>query len=74
MDEITAKELAVLADLYDRFAHALDPFSSDRDLAENQFYSLANELRCRHAPGVDERTFLRGIVVRCKRYLIANPK
>jgi hypothetical protein len=30
--------LATLAILYDRFAHALDPFSSERDEAERLFF------------------------------------
>ena len=69
MDEISDKELAVLASLYDRFAHALDPFSENRDLAEKHFYDLVTQLRCKHAPGLDERTFMRGVVARCKKYL-----
>ena len=30
-------ELPALAELYDRFAHAIDPFDEGRDLAEQQF-------------------------------------
>ena len=72
MDEISERDLAALADLYDRFAHAIDPFSEVRDLAENQFYGMLNQLRCRCAPEMDERAFNRGVIVRCKRHLAKN--
>ena len=36
---VPAEEIAKLAELYDRFAHALDPFSEDRDKAEDAFYT-----------------------------------
>jgi hypothetical protein len=72
MGEISDSELAALADLYDRFAHALDPFSQERDLAERQFYSMLSQLHYKHAPEMDERTFNRGAVSRCKKYLLRN--
>ena len=72
MAEIPEKELSALADLYDRFAHAIDPFSEARDLAENQFYGMLGQLRCRYAPEMDERVFNWGAVIRCKRYLSKN--
>jgi len=34
---VLAKGLKELAELYDRFAHALDPFSEDRDKAGDSF-------------------------------------
>ncbi len=34
---VSAGTIAILARLYDRFAHALDPFSEERDQAERMF-------------------------------------
>jgi hypothetical protein len=34
---VSAERIAILARLYDRFAHALDPFSEERDQAERAF-------------------------------------
>jgi hypothetical protein len=48
---IPAEEIAALAELYDRFARALDPFSEDRDEAEDSFYQEMNRLSALHANG-----------------------
>ena len=61
-----------MADLYDRFAHALDPFSADRDTAENAFYLKLEHLRCLYAPRVDVREFTREAVRQCKLFLKKN--
>src|SRR5213595_2218253 len=37
IDSIAGERIAALASLYDRFAHALDPFSRERDHAEQVF-------------------------------------
>jgi len=69
---IPAEEIAQLAELYDRFAHALDPFSEDRDTAEDAFYVKLEHLRCLYAPGVDVRGSTREAVRQCKLFLRKN--
>jgi hypothetical protein len=69
---IPAEEIAKLAELYDRFAHALDPFSEDRDKAEDAFYLKLDDLRCRFAPRADLREFRREAVRQCKMFLHKN--
>ena len=64
-----------LASLYDRFAHALDPFDRERDIAEETF---GTELATIYdtIPGVKPafRDFRRFIIVRCRRHLAARDK
>ncbi len=51
-------DLDLLAGLYDRFAHALDPMSEDRDLAERQFLSeLARLYEIQQPPKPDMKEF-----------------
>lgn len=69
---IPADQIAELAQLYDRFAHALDPFSEDRNKAEDAFYLKLEHLRCLHAPRVDVREFKREAVRQCKLFLRKN--
>ena len=69
---IPAEEIAKLAELYDRFAHALDPFSEDRDRAEDAFYVKLEYLRCLHAGNADLREFRREAVRQCKLFLKKN--
>jgi hypothetical protein len=40
--QIPPSEIAVMADLYNRFAQALEPFTDDRDRAEEGFYQKLN--------------------------------
>ena len=69
---VPAEKIAELAELYDRFAHALDPFSEDRDRAENAFYLKLENLRCLYAPRVDARQFTHEAVRQCKLFLKKN--
>lgn len=69
---IPAEKIAELAALYDRFAHALDPFSDDRDRAEDAFYVTLEHLRCLYAARVDAREFRREAVRQCKLFLKKN--
>jgi len=69
---IPTEEIAQLAELYDRFAHALDPFSEDSDQAEDDFYRKLEDLRCLYASGVEPRDFRREAVRQCKSYLRKN--
>lgn len=69
---IPPEELKELAELYDKFAHALDPFSEDRDQAEEAFHRKLEHLRCTHAPGIPSRDFRREAVRQCKNFLRKN--
>jgi hypothetical protein len=64
-----------LAALYDRFAHALNPFSEARDEAERVFHSevlIAYDAIKGQKPSFQE--YRKGVILRCKRYLAANDK
>jgi len=68
-------QIAALAELYDRFAHALDPFSPDRDRAEQTFQQSIAEWYDRiegaKPPLVN---FRKAVVLRCIRHLNATEK
>ncbi len=69
---IPAEKIAELAELYDRFAHALDPFSEDRDKAEEAFYLKLDDLRRVYSAQIDPREFRREAVRQCKLFLKKN--
>lgn len=69
---IPANEVAVLAELYDRFANALDPFSPDRDAAEEKFYAKLEQLHRLHAPELAFNAFRCEAVRQCKLFLKKN--
>ena len=71
--------IADLAVLYDRFAHALDPFSPERDHAERVFMQqvaqIHDQCKAEAYPGMESiqfHDFRKAIIFRCKRYLAAN--
>jgi hypothetical protein len=68
-------EIPRLALLYDRFAHAIDPYARERDIAEQTF---GNELAAIYdnLPGVKPpfQEFRRFIITRCRRHLKASDK
>ena len=69
---IPSESIKELAELYDQFAHALDPFSEQRDKAEDAFFLLLEKLRLTHAPMSDAREFRREAVRQCKLFLKKN--
>ncbi len=75
--EVPPQELiANLAKLYDRFAHALDPDSSERDEAERAF---SRELTAWYDNSLTEpkpsfQEFRKGVITRCRKHLIATTK
>ncbi len=69
---IPSESIEELAELYDQFAHALDPFSEQRDKAEDAFFLLLEKLRLTHAPTTDAREFRREAVRQCKLFLRKN--
>ena len=62
-------KLEVLALLYDRFAHALDSFSEERDQAERVFQQEVLDLYDKLQP---PKPTLQPIILRCRRHLRAS--
>jgi hypothetical protein len=67
-------DLDVLAGLYDRFAHSLDPFSEDSHIAEQQFHSEVARLFEMQNPQPDFREFRRKTVALCRARLLSGDK
>ena len=61
---IELSELGSLAELYDRYANALDPQSPDRERAKHQFYARIEMLYEQEGAGVEFRAFRRELVRR----------
>lgn len=69
------EQIAALAELYDRFAHALDPFSPDRDKAEQVFmHDVAGWYDNLPEPKPTLQDFRKAVISRCKRHLAATNK
>lgn len=69
------EQIAALAGLYDRFAHALDPFSPERDEAERVFtQGLADWYDSLPSPKPTFHDFRKAVILRCKRQLATNNK
>jgi hypothetical protein len=70
---ISPEELAVLADLYARSAHNLDPFSPDARQANVEFLRKVDELYEREdLQSVSKSDFKVGLIRRCKAFLRRN--
>jgi hypothetical protein len=71
----TKEQIAALGDLYDRFAHALDPFSRERDEAERVFLQdIADWYDSLPTPKPSLHEFRRAVILRCRRHLAAVNK
>lgn len=69
------EQIAALAKLYDRFAHALDPFSPERDDAERVFLQdVAAWYDSLPAPKPSLHEFRKAVILRCKRHLTTSDK
>ena len=69
------EQIAALAGLYDRFAHALDPFSEERDEAERVFtQNVADWYDSLPAPKPTLHDFRKAVILRCKRQLATSDK
>ena len=69
------EQIAALAKLYDRFAHALDPFSPERDEAERVFMQdVANWYDSLLPPKPPLHDFRKAVILRCKRHLATSDK
>jgi hypothetical protein len=67
--------IASLAELYDKFAYSLDPFSEERDRAELVFMQQVSVWYDMYDPPKPTlHDFRKGVIVRCKRYLAATSK
>jgi hypothetical protein len=68
-------QIAALAKLYDRFAHALDPFSRERDEAERVFMqNVADWYDVSPQPKPSLHDFRKAVIVRCRRHLASTDK
>lgn len=80
LSEISREDLARLALSYDRFVHALDPFSEDTAAAEREFKrDLADcfDVACIRNPELKQLgfpAFRREIIKRCRKHLKATDK
>ena len=70
---IPVEQIARLAELYDRYNNALDPFSTDANEAKREFHELASTLHVSHAPDVNFVAFRFELVRHCREYLLRNP-
>ena len=67
------EQIAALARLYDRFAHALDPFSAERDEAERVFMQdVADWYDSLESPKPSLHDFRKAVILRCKRHLTST--
>ena len=69
---ISPEEIAALAQVYDRYANAIERTSSDRLLARRQFYARLETLYEREGRDVSYDTFRFEMVKHCKAYLKKN--
>lgn len=69
---IDLDEIARLAELYDRYANALDRKSPDRALARRQFLARIESLYQQEGTAVSYEAFRFEIVKRCKAHLQKN--
>ncbi|MCI0626375.1 MAG: hypothetical protein L0387_32815 [Acidobacteria bacterium] len=69
---IDVGEIAKLAELYDRYAHAFERLSLDRLQARRQFFARLEILHQQEGAGVDFEAFRFEMVKRCKEYLQKN--
>ena len=75
INSVPADQIASLAILYDRFAHALDPFSKLSDTSEKQFeQEVAYWYDTIPNPKPTLSEFRKAVIVRCKRHLTAQDK
>jgi hypothetical protein len=78
LTDLLPSEIPRLAPLYDRFAHALDPFDKGRDIAEQTFNSelrlLFDTIQSSGFRGIQFRDFRRHLITLCKQHLRAGDK
>jgi hypothetical protein len=73
LGEFLREEIPRLAILYDRFAHALDPFDPGVDLAEQTFSGeLLSVFDNLPTPKPEFRAFRRHVITLCRAHLRAS--
>ena len=71
----TPDQIAALATLYDRFAHALDPFAPGRDEAERRFMHDVEKWHDSFpAPKPSLHEFRKAVIIRRRKHLRAIEK
>ena len=70
---IDVSEVGNLAELYDRYANALDPITPESKQAKRQFYARLDALYQQAGEGANFDAFRLELVRRCKEYLRKNP-
>ncbi len=69
---ISVDHIARLAELFDRYNNALDPFSEDCRQAKRGFDELVGNLHATHAPESKFPEFRYELVRQCRDYLRKN--
>ena len=69
---IERDDVASLAELYDRYANAIDRNSPDRLQARRQFFARLESLHQREGEQVDYDVFRFEMVKKCKEFLRKN--
>jgi hypothetical protein len=69
---IPVEQIAQLAELYDRYNNALDPFSESCREAKRCFDELVGNLHFAHAPDANFHDFRYELIQRCREYLRKN--
>jgi hypothetical protein len=69
---IPVEAIARLAELFDRYNNALDPFSEDCRRAKREFDEHAANLHAAHAPDLNFLDFRFELVRQCRDYLRKN--
>jgi len=69
---IDAREIAKLAEFYDRYANALDPTTPERQLAKRQFHARLDAMHQQFGHGIEFDTFRVEMIRHCKEYLRKN--
>jgi hypothetical protein len=67
--------IPALAELYDKFAHSLDPFSDEGEIAEQTFVAeIVKWWDVLDHPKPSLQDFRKGVILRCRRHLAARDK
>lgn len=69
---IGPEDVAALAEIYDRYANAIDRKSADRIQARRQFFARLESLHQREGGEVDFEVFRFEVIKKCKEFLRKN--
>ncbi len=75
VEAFSREDLGALAELYDRFAHPIDPLAKECEEAECAFNLMISNWHDRiPAPKPTFHDLRKAAILKCKRYIIANSK